>query len=95
MPGYNCSNRVIRQMDFIRTELTCKKKHTNFPYVLPANKMSFFVHDTTPNEPYVHPRLDSILDLCAKYKPPLVMTQDAIWESDKTQENTSHKRAKR
>ena len=27
-------------------------------------KWSFFVHKTTRNVPYVHPRLDSILELC-------------------------------
>ena len=30
---------------------------------VPTNKItSFFVHSTTRNAPYVHPRLDSILD---------------------------------
>ena len=36
---------------------------TNFLTHFPANKKSFFVHSTTPNAPYVHPRLDSILEL--------------------------------
>ena len=27
-------------------------------------KWSFFVHSSTPNALYVHPRLDSILELC-------------------------------
>ena len=49
-------------MDFNRagTEL-------EFPYASSGLKWSFFVHSTTYNAPYVHPRLDSILELCQTY----------------------------
>ena len=30
-------------------------------------KWSFFVHSTTRDAPYVHPRLDSILELCRRF----------------------------
>ena len=30
-------------------------------------KWSFFVHSTMRNAPYVHPRLDSILELCRTF----------------------------
>ena len=34
---------------------------------VPANKMELFVHSTTCHGPYIHPRLDSILELCPTF----------------------------
>ena len=54
-------------MDFKRAEPTCYR--TIFPITpVPANKKSFFVHSTTRNAPYVHPRLDSIFELCRAFR---------------------------
>ena len=48
-------------MDFTKAELTM----SNFPFAFPASKMErLVVRSTTRIAPYVHPRLDSILELC-------------------------------
>ena len=39
-----------------------------------ASKMEFFVHSTPCNTPYVHPRLDSILELCWTF--PIAITSE-------------------
>ena len=53
-------------MDFNRAEPTCYR--TNFPYAsFRITKWSLFIHSTTHNAPYVHPRLDSILELCPAF----------------------------
>ena len=55
--------RVIRKLDFNRAEP--KYYRTNFPlHQIGLTKWSFFVHSTTSNALYVHPRLDSIFHLC-------------------------------
>ena len=35
---------------------------------VPANKMGLFVHGTSCNAPNVHPRLDSILEVCRTFQ---------------------------
>ena len=34
---------------------------------VPASKMELFIHSTTRNAPYVHARLDLILELCGTF----------------------------
>ena len=41
-------------------------------------KSSFFVHSTTRNAPYVHPRLDSILKLCRTFPIPVEHLSDVL-----------------
>ena len=50
-------------MDFNRAEPTCYMSLRQFW----LTKWSFFVHSTTRNAPYVHKRLDSILELCRAF----------------------------
>ena len=62
-------------MDFNKAEPTCSK--TNFPFT----KWSFFVHSATRIEPYVHPSLNSILELCRTF--PIVVKSvmtSCLWD---------------
>ena len=52
-------------MDINSAEPTCYR--TYFLTPVPANKMSFFVHNTTRNAPYFHARFVSILELCRTF----------------------------
>ena len=55
-------------MDFNRAEPTSHATELIFVTPVPANKMEFFfIHSTTRNAPYVHLRLDSILELCRTF----------------------------
>ena len=49
---------------------------------VPANEWSFFVHSSTRNAAYVHPRLDSLLELCWKF--PIVNLGPSFFRSVST-----------
>ena len=57
--------------------------------LVPANKMElFFVHSTTGNAPYVHPRLDSILELCLTF--PIVINLFPVFSVQQVIEESSN-----
>ena len=51
---------------------------------VPANKMEFFVHSSSCNVSYVHPKLDSILKLCQTF---LIASE---YDCEVSQSNTSN-----
>ena len=55
-------------MDFNRDEPTCYRSHFPSEGQFGLTKWSFVVHSTTHNVPYVHPRLDSILELSQTFQ---------------------------
>ena len=59
----NCEK--IREM--ILLGLNSQSNKLIFLTPFPANKMKHFVHSTMSNAPGIHPRLDSILELCKTF----------------------------
>ena len=60
--------QIIRIINLNRAEPTCYRT-TDFHYAsFGRTKWSFFVHSTTHIAPYLHLRLDSILELCCTFQ---------------------------